>query len=624
MKKVIAFLIVLCLSFNVLNVFALDSADCSLPSEWAKSEIDMALSKDFVPDNLVGDYNQNITRIEFCNLIVNALRVGGYGDLVSLFKPTFNDTDDIDADIMHFLGFIKGVSEKSFAPDENLTREQMAVIFNRIADYYTECKEKSAIDTYSDYANISPWARESMEYMLGEGIIAGVGENCLAPDALVTREQAIVMTLRFCVKFGTRDKLIYAGTDTKLLLDYDIIDEKYIDSDEHIKTIDALIAIDKARGSNTDNNSWLSDWYRGNALAEKDYLDEHIKSLLMRLCYDGINHILSYSEITNLEPDSEISVRELLVFVLRMIGDSHGDIGGYYLAPDTEYPELLQLAKKKGIISSQDNYDPDSPVTYRDFCSIIHKALFRVYCVGGFPQDFYERAIDRLELNITKKDETKEFEMIKLPIDVSLNDDLSLSWEIPDEYSECGLGHIEYVTTDGEVFGFLGTGARKLDSATFIEGLMWHPQKDWDVLRCTYIDYKNYTKHYFEVDISNIKIITDGEELSPGKFACRKNSWYTDYITLDGNVFEKGYYYLLRGHEEKFRNDAYNGTSYECFLCEETSDTFINQSKGSFGLSVSDRVYISKISVSGDSESGFVITHTPWSSKSFEIVKNSN
>ena len=82
-------------------------------------------------------------------------------------------------------GLVKGVSEKEFAPEDNVTRAQLVTILYRHAGEPKVEKAESFDDVKADayYANAIAWAKEL-------GVVNGMTEKTFEPDGLCTRAQA--------------------------------------------------------------------------------------------------------------------------------------------------------------------------------------------------------------------------------------------------------------------------------------------------------------------------------------------------------------------------------------------------------------------------------------------------
>lgn len=96
-------------------------------------------------------------------------------------------------------GIVKGVSDAEFAPDESITREQMAAMIYRYAAYKKmdlSAGESTNILSYADYSDISDYAVSAMQYAAGSGIINGMTADTLSPKGISTRAQAAAVFMR--------------------------------------------------------------------------------------------------------------------------------------------------------------------------------------------------------------------------------------------------------------------------------------------------------------------------------------------------------------------------------------------------------------------------------------------
>ena len=95
-------------------------------------------------------------------------------------------------------GIILGISDTDFAPNENVSREQTALILSRYAkmkNYYTE--NYSDLSGFDDKDAVSSWAIDAMKWANGEGIITGITDSSISPKTSTTRAQAAELLMRF-------------------------------------------------------------------------------------------------------------------------------------------------------------------------------------------------------------------------------------------------------------------------------------------------------------------------------------------------------------------------------------------------------------------------------------------
>ena len=100
-------------------------------------------------------------------------------------------------------GIVSGMSETSFAPNESITREQLAAILYRYALYkeYDVSQGGMIIREFDDYHEISENAFRSLTRALNSGIIPGTGNAVLDPKGSATRAEVASMLRRFCETF---------------------------------------------------------------------------------------------------------------------------------------------------------------------------------------------------------------------------------------------------------------------------------------------------------------------------------------------------------------------------------------------------------------------------------------
>ena len=96
-------------------------------------------------------------------------------------------------------GIVKGITNTEYAPDLNITREQMAAMIYRYMTYKNmdlSVGENTNILSYADCSNISDYAIPAMQYAIGSGIIKGMTNNTLEPQGISTRAQAATVFMR--------------------------------------------------------------------------------------------------------------------------------------------------------------------------------------------------------------------------------------------------------------------------------------------------------------------------------------------------------------------------------------------------------------------------------------------
>ncbi len=94
---------------------------------------------------------------------------------------------------------VSGVSSTEFAPDEDITREQMALIIYRYAKMKGyDVSKVSNLENFTDAKNISDWALDAIKWANKAELINGTSETTLSPKEAVTRAQVAAILMRFC------------------------------------------------------------------------------------------------------------------------------------------------------------------------------------------------------------------------------------------------------------------------------------------------------------------------------------------------------------------------------------------------------------------------------------------
>ena len=99
-------------------------------------------------------------------------------------------------------GIFAGYGKDKFGPDDPITREQLAAIFYRYADYKGyDLTVKGNLDTFKDADKITDYAKTAMQWAVGSGLMKGKSGNLLDPQGTATRAEIAAMLHRFIEKY---------------------------------------------------------------------------------------------------------------------------------------------------------------------------------------------------------------------------------------------------------------------------------------------------------------------------------------------------------------------------------------------------------------------------------------
>ncbi len=96
-------------------------------------------------------------------------------------------------------GIVNGYTNSLFGVNDNITREQMAVMLYRYAKYKNyNVSKQSSIAGFTDANKVSSYAKEAMSWAVGTGIIQGKENGKkLDPQGFASRAEGATVTMRF-------------------------------------------------------------------------------------------------------------------------------------------------------------------------------------------------------------------------------------------------------------------------------------------------------------------------------------------------------------------------------------------------------------------------------------------
>ena len=97
-------------------------------------------------------------------------------------------------------GIVEGYGNGLFGPDDHITREQLAAILYRYADFKgidISAGEGVDLTAYTDFGEISDYAQSALRWMVGSGLCEGKGDGVLDPQGYATRAEAAAVLQRY-------------------------------------------------------------------------------------------------------------------------------------------------------------------------------------------------------------------------------------------------------------------------------------------------------------------------------------------------------------------------------------------------------------------------------------------
>ena len=171
-------------------------------SHWAREFIGKLAARGIVSGmgNNVFMPDESLTRAQFLVMLSKTV----YGLDVTKSTPAgFTDVkaEDWYSNYVNWgfeSGIVKGMDETTFAPNANITREQMAIMINNFATYIDlTLPQVNQGTSFTDTALISPWAQDSVNRIVGAGIMGGHPEGNYEPQGKATRAQAATVVYKY-------------------------------------------------------------------------------------------------------------------------------------------------------------------------------------------------------------------------------------------------------------------------------------------------------------------------------------------------------------------------------------------------------------------------------------------
>ncbi|WAM33826.1 S-layer homology domain-containing protein [Caldicellulosiruptor morganii] len=211
--RIFSWVVILSFLIGFVNpaVFAKSFKDTS--NHWAKGVIDRwANTYNVANGYLDGTFKPSgmITRAEFAQLVSKVT-----GD--ALVKPEINFKDVKENDwfysaVRNLADYINGYPDGTFKPKNNITREEAACLLAKV--FGIDKLQSNILSKFSDYNQVSSWAKEYLTAMVENGYMQGYADNSLKPKNYITRAVALTI-LDNIVGLLLFKKGVYVGREVR-------------------------------------------------------------------------------------------------------------------------------------------------------------------------------------------------------------------------------------------------------------------------------------------------------------------------------------------------------------------------------------------------------------------------
>ena len=161
--------------------------------EWARTAINGLAMRGMISgrDQYTFDPNANITRAEYCQILMGAINALGANG-----ESTFADVPSTAwyynaVSVASQLGIVSGYGDGNFGPNDLITRQDMALMTYKTAQIMNKSLEPvNAEITFEDSHEISDYAFEAVMTLQKAGIINGMTDTTFEPHSNATRAQS--------------------------------------------------------------------------------------------------------------------------------------------------------------------------------------------------------------------------------------------------------------------------------------------------------------------------------------------------------------------------------------------------------------------------------------------------
>lgn len=193
-RKIMSILITIIMVLTIMIPINVQGMSKDYAGHWAEDTIQSWLDDGYVTGYPDGSFKPDgpITRAEFVRIVNNLF------DYTETSKMNFTDVTEKDwyyHDVQKAFtaGYISGVSETLFSPNDLLTREQAAIIVSKIINLKGN---SSGSKIFTDSDKISDWAKDYVSSAASLQLLKGYDDNSFKPKYPISRAEALIILSR--------------------------------------------------------------------------------------------------------------------------------------------------------------------------------------------------------------------------------------------------------------------------------------------------------------------------------------------------------------------------------------------------------------------------------------------
>lgn len=206
-KRQVAFLLALVLiaGLAIPGMTAL----ASQPSAWAEPEMNAANMEGLLTANAAKDFRRELTRLEFCELVVAMSEKILGQELPVPDSDPFTDSRNVAVLKAYKYGIVDGVGGSRFAPESKVQRQQLVTMIIRAVrkletDLGKTLMYSSTVSLpFRDNSAIDSYATESVRAAYANGLVKGDDLNNFNPKSSIKSEECVAIVIRGYNKMQT-------------------------------------------------------------------------------------------------------------------------------------------------------------------------------------------------------------------------------------------------------------------------------------------------------------------------------------------------------------------------------------------------------------------------------------
>ena len=197
MKRFVALIMMLLMAMSgTMPVFG---AVVTNADPWAVASMEFAYSEGLITEENLLDAKREITRLEFCKIVVLLYEKSKGEKLVPKKKSPFTDCNNPSVIAAYEAGMISGTEPTKFQPNDSLTREQLAILLNRILRVWgitlTSGTEKYS---FTDISMLMEPSVDVINKIKKAGILVGEENGKFYPMRGLTFQEAVIGLVKTC------------------------------------------------------------------------------------------------------------------------------------------------------------------------------------------------------------------------------------------------------------------------------------------------------------------------------------------------------------------------------------------------------------------------------------------